>query len=322
MPEPPRRRSFEANSLRVPSSEPGAEKYQTEIFAGFRNSADSKDSVTQQAVSRSLKANDVGLGSLGRRISVSMSLGPRKERKSGRTDKERKSMKMETPGLIGKRNEHYDDGISSAGSKPTSRQPSPGPSKNPKRPTNISKSRKQDALEAAYLRRLLEDTTPSLSNPFAMLRMTSSNGSSPTWSKMSSTQGVEDCLKKFTAVEALDGDNMFGCRNVGFLGCVYSSLTGASSAGRLQMGKLREKRLHILKKTVTSRHMVKYIITIKSCNHQGQGLWNLGSLLQSHISPLSSAKITAHQVYQLLLCRQHWISAWDYRHQLLYHLLP
>ncbi|KAF8503924.1 hypothetical protein JB92DRAFT_796461 [Gautieria morchelliformis] len=215
-PEPPRRRSLEASSLRDPSPEPSAERRKVDILAGFRNSDDIlRDPATQHSGLLLQKVNDAGLGRLGRRISVGMSLGTRKEKKPGRTDKERKVSRTQ---LNGKSSEPDEDGksFSPASSKPTSRQPSPGPTKKPKGFTNPPKPSAQDKREAAYLRRLLEDTTPNSSNPLAMLRMSHSNSSSSssTWSRnISSTQGVEDCLRMFTAVEALDGDNMFGCRN-------------------------------------------------------------------------------------------------------------
>jgi hypothetical protein len=194
------------------------------------------------------KVNDAGLGRLGRRISVGMSLGSRKEKKLGRTDKEQKLLRAEPTKLNGKSSEPDEDGksFSPASSKPTSRQPSPGPTKKQKGLATQPKPSAQDKRQAAYLRRLLEDTTPSSSNPLAILRMTHSNGSNPSsaWSRnISSTQSVEDCLRKFTAVEALDGDNMFGCRNVCSLRSKGTSLTSACSAGRSQMAKLQRNLL-------------------------------------------------------------------------------
>lgn len=218
--EPPRRRSLETSSLREASPEPAAERRKVEILAGIKNGEEElKEPTTQSSGLRPQKVNDVGLGRLGRRISVGMSLGARRERILGRADKEQKPTRAEVIKLS-KSSEPDEDGtsFSPAGSKPISRQPSPGPIKKqlgpPKRP-NLSPD---ELLEAAYLRRLLEDVTPSLSNPLAALRLTNSTGSntSSAWSKISSAQSVEDCLRMFTAVEALDGDNMFGCRNVRF----------------------------------------------------------------------------------------------------------
>jgi hypothetical protein len=218
--EQPRRRSFEGSSLRDPSPEPTAERQKVEFLAGLGNNDDgSKELTAQPSGLLSQRVSDVGLGKLGRRISVGMSLNPRKEKRLGRMDKDQRINKSEVTKPDGKSNEPDEDGspFPPVGSKPISRQPSPGPKQNrlPKQP----KPSAHDMREAAYLRRLLEDTTPSLSNPFALLRLTNSNASNSgaTWAKIGSTQGVEDCLRMFTAVEALDGDNMFGCRNVRFL---------------------------------------------------------------------------------------------------------
>ncbi|KAJ7259529.1 hypothetical protein B0H12DRAFT_1108521 [Mycena haematopus] len=64
-------------------------------------------------------------------------------------------------------------------------------SKSPKRP-------KPSAGETAYLRQILADV---------------STGSEPVWLKLgNSLPGVEECLRMFTAVEVLDGENMVGCR--------------------------------------------------------------------------------------------------------------
>ncbi|KAF8510687.1 hypothetical protein BU17DRAFT_69971 [Hysterangium stoloniferum] len=45
--------------------------------------------------------------------------------------------------------------------------------------------------------------------------MSNPNGASTSipWTKINPTQSVEGCLKMFTSVEVLDGDNMFGCHN-------------------------------------------------------------------------------------------------------------
>ena len=91
--------------------------------------------------------------------------------------------------------------------------------------------------EEAYLRRLLADV-PSSSSPFNLFRnhssaptaesnsavfSSTSNGSGTSfgmglshslsfWSRMGNVQSVEDCLRMFTAVEVMDGDNMVRCR--------------------------------------------------------------------------------------------------------------
>ncbi|KAF8523871.1 hypothetical protein BU17DRAFT_85284 [Hysterangium stoloniferum] len=45
--------------------------------------------------------------------------------------------------------------------------------------------------------------------------MSNPNGASTSipWTKINPTQNVEGCLKMFTSIEVLDGDNMFGCHN-------------------------------------------------------------------------------------------------------------
>jgi hypothetical protein len=78
--------------------------------------------------------------------------------------------------------------------------------------------------ETAYLRQVLADITPSSLNPFALFRSTGQYGnhvpaSSSTsssahalWLKMGQLPSIEECLRMFTAVEILDGENMVGCR--------------------------------------------------------------------------------------------------------------
>ena len=109
-------------------------------------------------------------------------------------------------------------------------------SKSPKPP-------KPSHAETEYLRRILADvaTAPPSNNPFAIfkppllhthsshhgsrLAFTSYNytttsgasvtaGEKPTWMSigMRNLSGIEECLRMFTAVEVLDGENMVGCR--------------------------------------------------------------------------------------------------------------
>ncbi|KAI0938614.1 hypothetical protein AcV5_000254 [Taiwanofungus camphoratus] len=77
--------------------------------------------------------------------------------------------------------------------------------------------------EAAYLRRLLADIHPSSANPLSMLHQalaggihsanvpSSSAAAQAMWAKMGHLPGIEECLRMFTAVEILDGENMVGC---------------------------------------------------------------------------------------------------------------
>ena len=77
--------------------------------------------------------------------------------------------------------------------------------------------------ETAYLRQVLADITPASSNPFTLFRQNGqygTNGVTPSsassayalWLKMGQLPGIEECLRMFTAVEILDGENMVGCR--------------------------------------------------------------------------------------------------------------
>ncbi|KLO05723.1 cysteine proteinase [Schizopora paradoxa] len=73
--------------------------------------------------------------------------------------------------------------------------------------------------ETEYLRRLLTDVPSSAALPFsnlfrstASLGTESGVGSSSSWAKFGGVQNVEDCLRMFTAVEVLDGENRYGCR--------------------------------------------------------------------------------------------------------------
>lgn len=103
-------------------------------------------------------------------------------------------------------------------------------SKSPKPP-------KPNAAQTEYLRKILADvsTSPSIANPFALFKppllqshsyhhSTSTTpasgvvgekekGSGAAWLGMGrSFSGIEECLRLFTAVEVLDGENMVGCR--------------------------------------------------------------------------------------------------------------
>ncbi|KAH7882396.1 peptidase C19, ubiquitin carboxyl-terminal hydrolase 2 [Phlebopus sp. FC_14] len=72
--------------------------------------------------------------------------------------------------------------------------------------------------EAAYLRDILADINPpGLSRPFSIFRQSKDQiGTPPSNSqniflKLNQLGGVEECLRLFTAVEVLDGDNMVRC---------------------------------------------------------------------------------------------------------------
>jgi len=95
-------------------------------------------------------------------------------------------------------------------------------SKSPKPP-------KPSSAEAEYLRKILADVNAASSNPFAifkppLLHTHSSKSVIPTTSSDPTSaaawlgmgvrpfSGIEECLRLFTAVEVLDGENMVGCR--------------------------------------------------------------------------------------------------------------
>lgn len=71
--------------------------------------------------------------------------------------------------------------------------------------------------EQAYLRQLLADVHVASSNPFTVLQQAITTGQTPStapqaaWTKMGHLPGIEECLRMFTAVEILDGENMVGC---------------------------------------------------------------------------------------------------------------
>lgn len=76
---------------------------------------------------------------------------------------------------------------------------------------------KPSAEEAAYLRQVLADVIPT-SNPLGIFKPTGLNGTTMSNTatqllmKMGQLPGIEECLRMFTAVEVLDGENMVGCR--------------------------------------------------------------------------------------------------------------
>ncbi|KAI0674599.1 hypothetical protein C8Q78DRAFT_605655 [Trametes maxima] len=77
--------------------------------------------------------------------------------------------------------------------------------------------------DMAYLRRVLADVHPVTGNPLSILQnaFTSAGTSSVSgtttlatqalWAKLGHLPGIEECLRMFTAVEILDGENMVGC---------------------------------------------------------------------------------------------------------------
>ena len=93
-----------------------------------------------------------------------------------------------------------------------SRVSSPIPGKRAKSP----RPPKPTDEEAAYLKQVLADIIPASSNPFGIFRPPSYQGSGGNATnlllKIGQLPGIEECLRLFTAVEVLDGENMVGCR--------------------------------------------------------------------------------------------------------------
>lgn len=93
---------------------------------------------------------------------------------------------------------------------------SPTPSATTKR-SRTSRVPKMSAEEAAYLRDILADITTGATSPFSIFKQTkdqSGAGSSTTQNmflKIPQLGGLEECLRLFTSVEVLDGENMVKC---------------------------------------------------------------------------------------------------------------
>lgn len=102
---------------------------------------------------------------------------------------------------------------------------------------NVQRSRspkppKPTTAESEYLRKILADvvsSSPGLNSPFSLFKpptlllsgthpfsTSASTGSSGKgggmWLGLNQFSGIEECLRLFTAVEVLDGENMVGCR--------------------------------------------------------------------------------------------------------------
>ncbi|RDX46100.1 cysteine proteinase [Lentinus brumalis] len=79
---------------------------------------------------------------------------------------------------------------------------------------------KMSEEESEYLGRVLADVHPVTGNPLSILSQafTATNAANGTvlatqalWAKLGHLPGIEECLRMFTAVEILDGENMVGC---------------------------------------------------------------------------------------------------------------
>ncbi|EIN08933.1 cysteine proteinase [Punctularia strigosozonata HHB-11173 SS5] len=88
------------------------------------------------------------------------------------------------------------------------------------------KSYKPSKGEVEYLHRILADVGGPSANPFAIFRApqpgpsalsgsqssTAAAGAQNLWAKLAQLTSLEECLRLFTSVEVLDGENMVGCR--------------------------------------------------------------------------------------------------------------
>ncbi|KAI0777373.1 hypothetical protein BD413DRAFT_467236 [Trametes elegans] len=113
-------------------------------------------------------------------------------------------------------------------SRPSSRRSSTNPFSHHhrRRKNEASKASTEPVIsdeDMAYLRRVLADVHPVTGNPLSILQnaFTGSSGGSSVgsttlatqalWAKLGHLPGIEECLRMFTAVEILDGENMVGC---------------------------------------------------------------------------------------------------------------
>lgn len=78
---------------------------------------------------------------------------------------------------------------------------------------------KSSRSDSRYLKRLLADVPAPSATPFNIFRSTSLANSSPdisemrgSWPKAGHVQSIEGCLRMFTSVEMLEGENMVRCR--------------------------------------------------------------------------------------------------------------
>lgn len=169
------------------------------------------------------KKSEDGWGRLGRRLSMGFKGKERKsrsrERRSSRDLTRTESSPttiVETVPVEAPRPETPAIQVSSTPS-PRLSTVSPAPSRPSSKTRIIDRGRspkppKPNRTETEYLRRILADVSlTSNSNPFARLNHA---GADPQgmWFKMGQLPGIEDCLKMFTAVEILDGDNRVRCR--------------------------------------------------------------------------------------------------------------
>lgn len=189
-------------------------------------------------------------GKLGRRISTSMRMGKKEKRLSRSADRgavpaAEPVSAPPTPRKPSKLSSTLDSGsdiadVSDTASRSRGISPSPALSPSPLAtpPLSIStpfpglrrattepprakspRPPKPSREEAAYLRRILADVHPSTPSAFSLLQQALSGAATTAspmtaqslLSKLTHLPGVEECLRMFTAVEIMEGDNMVGC---------------------------------------------------------------------------------------------------------------
>ncbi|KIY71385.1 cysteine proteinase [Cylindrobasidium torrendii FP15055 ss-10] len=162
-----------------------------------------------------------GWGKIGRRLSMSLGGKGGRDRRSRSRERrvsrdvssppitEGEIVRSETPSIHVSQPPSDDQSAKPipVSSPPASSRPSSMDRRSPKPP-------KPSRRENEYLRRVLADTHPASSNPFARMAHHAPSGSSEQsmWWKLSQLPSIEECLKMFTSVEVLDGDNRVGCR--------------------------------------------------------------------------------------------------------------
>lgn len=190
-------------------------------------------------------------GKLGRRISVSMRMGKKEKRSSHSTERGIAHLTdggsspsaPPTPRKV-KSSAGVDSGPDAAEASDTSRSRnispsivlSPSPLATPPIAINSSfpalrrsttepprakspRPPKPSREEAAYLRRILADVHTSSPSTLALLQQALSGAATTVppmtaqslLSKLSHLPGIEECMRMFTSVEIMDGDNMVGC---------------------------------------------------------------------------------------------------------------
>ncbi|EIW55600.1 cysteine proteinase [Trametes versicolor FP-101664 SS1] len=194
--------------------------------------------------------------------------------------------------------------------------------------------RKEDAAKAyaaphmsdddmAYIRRVLADVHPVTGNPLSILQnafsTSTSNGSGISgtttlatqalWAKLGHLPGIEECLRMFTAVEILDGENMVGCHrcwkianglykprprehgvSVGFDEDTDSETESESSSSSSETSGSDKSDASVAKASVSGTHPV-----VPGLHDMDGGAPESSPDLSSgRVSPASTSKVSSH----------------------------